>query len=318
MTKEQMKETLCTLLTDHRYTHSLGVVETAVKMARIFGADSEKTEIAALLHDCAKQIPHNTQLDMCIEYGIPLDEVKEKELGLLHAELGAYFAEHEFGITDTEILDAIRYHTLGRENMTDMEKILYLADIIEPNRKEFEGLSELRKLCFENLDRALLYGFGLTISHTNRSGHILHNQTIDAEKYIREKLRKEENIIIMENSFERASLAVKVLDKKKAADVKLLKVSDLTILADYFVICSAGSTTQVKALADYVEDEFAKYGIHPTAREGKGGNEWMLLDYGDVIVHIFYREMREFYGLDKLWNDAESIDIDTIIEKEEE
>ena len=125
MTKEQMKEKLGTMLTDHRYIHSLGVVETAVKMAQIFGVDVEKTEIAALLHDCAKQIPHNTQLEMCKEYGIPLDEVKEKELGLLHAELGAYLAEHDFGITDAEILDAIRYHTLGRKAMTDIEKILY-------------------------------------------------------------------------------------------------------------------------------------------------------------------------------------------------
>ena len=314
MTKEQMKEKLNTLLTDHRYTHSLGVVETAVKMAEHFGVDSEKTEIAALLHDCAKQIPHNTQLEMCKEYKIPLDETKEKELGLLHAELGAYMAEHEFGVTDAEILDAIRYHTLGREDMSDLEKILYLADIIEPNRKDFEGLSELRELCFKNLDRALLFGFGLTIAHTNRNGHILHNQTIEAEKYIREKLRREEILLDNENSFEKAALAVKVLDKKKATDISCLKVSDLTILADYFVICSAGSSTQVKALADYIEDEFAKEGIHPTSREGKGGNEWMLLDYDDLIFHIFYKEMREFYGLDKLWNDAQEIDINTIIE----
>ncbi len=314
MTKEQMKEKLGTLLTDHRYTHSLGVVETAVKMAEHFGADSEKTEIAALLHDCAKQIPHTEQLDLCRKYGIPLDEVKEKELGLLHAELGAYMAEHEFGVKDPEILDAIRYHTLGREDMSDLEKILYLADIIEPNRKDFEGLSELRELCFKNLDRALLFGFGLTIAHTNRNGHILHNQTIEAEKYTREKLRKEEILLDNENSFEKAALAVKVLDKKKATDISCLKVSDLTILADYFVICSAGSSTQVKALADYIEDEFAKEGVHPTAREGKGGNEWMLLDYDDLIVHIFYKEMREFYGLDKLWNDAQEIDINTIID----
>lgn len=314
MTKEQMREKLSTLLTDHRYTHSLGVVETAMKMAEIFGANVEKTEIAALLHDCAKQIPHNTQLEMCKEYGIPLDEVKEKELGLLHAELGAYMAEHDFGIKDTEILDAIRYHTLGRENMSVMEKILYLADIVEPNRKEFDGLKELRELCFKDLDRALLFGFGLTIAHTNRRGHILHNQTIDAERYIREKLRKEEDIVDNENSFEKATLAVKVLDKKKATDISCLKVSDLTILADYFVICSAGSATQVKALADNLEDEFAKEGIHPIAKEGKGGNEWMLLDYGDLIIHIFYRELREFYGLDKLWNDAESIDIKTLID----
>ena len=314
MTTEQMKEKLSTLLTDHRYTHSLGVVETAVKMAQIFGADVKKAEIAALLHDCAKQIPHNTQLELCKNFSIPLDEVKEKELGLLHAELGAYMAEHDFSIADTEILDAIRYHTLGRADMTLLEKILYLSDIIEPNRKDFEGLSELRRLCFEDIDRALLFGFGVTIAHTNRRGHILHNQTIEAERFIREKLRKEENIMDSENSFEKAALAVKVLDKKKASDLSCLKVSNLTILADYFVICSAGSSTQVKALADNVEDEFAKVGIHPTAKEGKGGNEWMLLDYGDLIIHIFYREMRDFYGLDKLWNDAESIDINTLID----
>lgn len=314
MTKQQMKEKLSTMLTDHRYVHSLGVVDTSIKMAEVFGVDTEKTEIAALLHDCAKQIPHTEQLKMCKEFNIPLDEVKEKELGLLHAELGTYLAEHEFGITDTEILDAIRYHTLGRKNMTDLEKILYLSDIIEPNRKDFNGLTKLRSLCFEDLDRALLYGFGLTIAHTNRNGHILHNQTIEAEKYIREKLRMEEKNLDIENSFKKATLAVKTLDKKKANDISLLKVSNLTILADYFVICSASSSTQVKALADNIEDEFAKEGIHPSAREGKGGTEWLLLDYGDVIIHIFYKEMREFYGLDKLWNDAEEIDIKTLID----
>ncbi len=314
MTKQQMKEKLGTMLTDHRYTHSLGVVETAKKMAEVFNVDIEKTEIAALLHDCAKQIPHTEQLEMCKKFNITLDEVKEKELGLLHAELGAYLAEHDFGINDKEILDAIRYHTLGRKNMTDLEKILYLSDIIEPNRKNFDGLSELRSLCFENLDKALLFGFGLTIAHTNRNGHILHNQTREAEKYIREKLRMEEKILGIENAFEKATLAVKVLDKKKANDISLLKVSNLTILADYFVICSASSSTQVKALADNIEEEFAKERIHPIAREGKGGTEWLLLDYGDVIIHIFYKEMREFYGLDKLWNDAEEIDIKTLID----
>ena len=314
MTKEQMKDTLKTLLTDHRYTHSLGVTETAIKMADIFGADREKAEIAALLHDCAKQIPHNEQLRLCIEYNIPLDEVKKKELGLLHAELGAYLAQHEFGVTDPEILDAIRYHTLGRENMTDLEKILYLSDIIEPNRKHFDGIDELRSLCFTDLDRALLYGFGLTIAHTNRNRHILHNQTIEAEKYIREKLRMEEKLLNNENAYEKAVLAVKFLDKKKATDITCLKVANLTILADYFVICSGNSSTQVKALADNIEDEFAKIGMHPTAREGRGGTEWLLLDYCDIIIHIFYKEARDFYGLDRLWSDAEEIDIKTLID----
>ena len=114
-------------------------------------------------------------------------------------------------------------------------------------------------------------------------------------------------------STEKANLAVKVLDSKKAKDIDLLKVGELTILADYFVICTADSSTQVKALADALEDEFEKHDITPFSREGKDGMNWLLLDYGDVIVHIFYREMREFYSLEKLWDDAEKIDITEII-----
>ncbi|MBQ3181562.1 MAG: bis(5'-nucleosyl)-tetraphosphatase (symmetrical) YqeK [Clostridia bacterium] len=312
MTKEQMKEKLKTMLSDHRYVHSLGVIETAMKMAEIFGVDKEKAEIASLLHDCAKQISHDEQLMLCKKYNIPTDDIKEKQKGLLHAELGAYIAEHEFGVNDKEILDAIRYHTLGRVKMTDLEKILYLSDIIEPNRKEFDGLCELRRLCFLDLDRALLYGFRLSISHINRTGCLIHPQTIEAEKYIREKLRKESEPL--NNSLKKATLAVKALDKKKALDITCLDVSGLTILADYFVICSATSSTQLKALAEGIDEEFVKMGITPPTHEGRGGAEWLLLDCGDVIVHIFYKEMREFYGLDKLWDDAKKIDIDNLID----
>ena len=109
-------------------------------------------------------------------------------------------------------------------------------------------------------------------------------------------------------------IAIKALDKKKASDITCLDVSGLTILADYFVICAASSTTQLKALAEGVEEEFVKAGIETPTHEGRGGAEWLLLDCGDVIVHIFYKEMREFYGLDKLWDDAKKIDIDNLID----
>jgi len=312
MTKEQMKEKLSKKLSDHRYVHSLGVLETAVKMAEIFGADVEKARIAALLHDCAKQIPHDEQIRLCYEYGVPTDEIKEKQAGLLHADLGAYLAEHEFGINDKEILDAIRYHTLGRENMSDLEKILYLADIIEPNRKSFSGLKELKELCFLDLDRAMLLGFELSISHVSEIGGILHPQTTAAKKYIEKYSGKGGEPL--DNSLKKAKIAIKALDKKKAMDITCLDVSGLTILADYFVICSASSTTQLKALAEGIDEEFVKEGIEAPTHEGRGGAEWLLLDCGDVIVHIFYKEMREFYGLDKLWDDAKKLDIDTLID----
>ena len=312
MSIEQMEEKLSKMLSEHRYIHSLGVAETAVKMAEIFGVDKEKTQTAALLHDCAKQIPHDEQLKLCYEYGIETDEIKEKQKGLLHADLGAHLAEVEFGITDKKIQDAIKYHTLARENMSDLEKILYLADIIEPNRKEFDGLENLRRLCLLDLDEALLCGLNLSITHVEQKGGTLHPQTIKAKEYIETKKKKGKKSL--DNSFKKAKIALKALDKKKASDITCLDVSGLTILADYFVICSASSTTQLKALAEGVDEEFVKAGIEAPTHEGRGGAEWLLLDCGDVIVHIFYKEMREFYGLDKLWSDAKKLDIDTLID----
>ncbi len=313
MTTVQMKEKLKEILSEHRYTHSIGVMEAAMKMAQRFGVDEEKAELAGLLHDCAKQIEKTEQLNMCDLLHIPLDDVKRENPGLLHAELGAVLAETDFGIQDAEILDAIRFHTLARANMTPLEKILYLADMIEKNRKPFPGLEDLRALCEKDLDEATLYGLELTIAHVARKGRILHTQTMEAEAYYRNLLHKEAYHMEPFSTLDKAQKCVKILDAKKATDIELLQISDLTTLADYFVICTGNSSTQVKALADAVEDEFEKLDIKPYSREGKDGLNWVLLDYGDVIIHIFYKETREFYGLEKLWSDAEKIDISEIV-----
>lgn len=313
MTVEQMKEKLSTMLTEHRYVHSLGVMETAEKLALLFGADREKAVIAGLLHDCAKQIEKPVQLAMCEKLGLELDAVKRENPALLHAELGAELAEKEFGVDDPEILGAIRYHTLARKNMTDLEKILYLSDMMEPNRRDYEGLAELRDISEKNLDEATLFGLELTIAHVERKGQILHKQTMEAEKYYRNLLQKEEHHMELLSPLEKAKKAVCLLDSKKAEQLSLLQVGELTILADYFVICTGNSSTQVKALADTVEEEFEKLGITPISREGKQGFNWVLLDYGDIIVHIFDRTTRDYYNLEKLWDDATEIDISEII-----
>ncbi len=315
MTVDQMKEKLSTMLTEHRFLHSIGVMETAERMAHTFGVDVEKAVLAGLLHDCAKQIDKQEQLKLCDALHVPLDDVKRENLSLVHAELGAKLAELDFGVHDSEVLGAIKYHTLGRKDMTDLEKILYLADIIEPNRKEFDGLSQLRALCNENLDEAILYGLELTIAHVERKGLILHTQTMEAESFYRNLLHKEVYHMEPLSALEKAKKAVMLLDSKKAADISLLKVGDLTILADYFVICSGNSNTQVRALADTLEDEFEKIGIMPLSKEGREGYSWVILDYGEIIIHIFDRPTREFYSLDKLWNDATEIDITDIVKE---
>jgi len=110
-----------------------------------------------------------------------------------------------------------------------------------------------------------------------------------------------------------AKLIVKTLDGKKARDIKLLRTTEVTILADFFVICTAGSTTQLKTLSDEVEKNLKTAGEVPLRREGHRSSSWVLIDYGCVIVHLFLQETREFYSLEHLWSDAEDIDISTMI-----
>ena len=113
-------------------------------------------------------------------------------------------------------------------------------------------------------------------------------------------------------SLEILQTAVKTLDAKKAVDIKAIKVDDITILADYFVIATGMSSTQVKALADEIDFRLSEKGIEPLHIEGKSSG-WILLDYGSVIIHVFYKTDREFYELDHLWQDAQQIDISEML-----
>lgn len=113
----------------------------------------------------------------------------------------------------------------------------------------------------------------------------------------------------MLNSIELVSAAVKALDSKKGKDIKVLHIEDQTTLADYFVICTGTSNTQVKALADAVEETMSRQGEEPHHIEGHRGGQWTLLDYSAVVVHVFTEEAREFYGLERLWSDAALVDI---------
>ena len=116
----------------------------------------------------------------------------------------------------------------------------------------------------------------------------------------------------MVNAKEMALAAAKALDSKKGRDIKVLEIDKITTLADYFVICSGGSNTQINALCDEVEKELDQLGEQPIHREGYRGGGWILLDFGCVIVHIFQKEMREFYNLEHLWSDAEEISLSAL------
>lgn len=108
---------------------------------------------------------------------------------------------------------------------------------------------------------------------------------------------------------EALGIIVKTLDRKKAEDIKVLKITNLTIIADYFVIADGTSNTQTKALADEVEFQLKEQGLAPNQIQGNNGGGWIILDYGDIVVHVFNKEQRDFYNLERLWRDGEDIDI---------
>ena len=114
--------------------------------------------------------------------------------------------------------------------------------------------------------------------------------------------------------FEAAKLAVQALSDKQASDIRLLQTTELTVLADYFLICTANSTPHVRTLYDEVDKRLSEAGMPPVRREGYRNSNWLLLDFGCLIVHIFQRETREFYNLERLWSDARELNIDEIVE----
>lgn len=113
---------------------------------------------------------------------------------------------------------------------------------------------------------------------------------------------------------EMIKIIVQALDSKKAENIKAIGIKDLTIIADYFIIANGSSTTQTRALADEVEFKLGQLGTKPARTEGYNGSNWIILDYSDIVVHIFYKETREFYSLERLWSDGEQVDISSYID----
>ena len=174
----QLRPVALSYLKHKRIPHVLGTEQEAIRLAERYGADVEKARRAALLHDCTKKLDMEEQLALCCRYGIQLDGLEQKALKLLHSKTGAAIARDVFGVDD-DIYSAIWYHTTGHAGMTKLEKIIYLADYIEPSR-DFPGVDKLRKVCYEDLDRGLLMGLEMTIEEMTSMGNPVHHATIEA------------------------------------------------------------------------------------------------------------------------------------------
>lgn len=170
-------EKLKASLSKKRYQHSEGVCDTAVRLARKFGADEKKAAVAGILHDCAKGMKIPEQIEKCAEYGLPLDEITQQCAPVIHAPLGAEMAKREYGIRDEEILNAIRRHTVGGKGMTLLDKILYTADMIEPHR-EFDGVERLRAEAEQDLETAFFDCVRQSLIFNIQENKMIHPDTL--------------------------------------------------------------------------------------------------------------------------------------------
>jgi predicted HD superfamily hydrolase involved in NAD metabolism len=155
MCSADIKKRLVIELDEIRYIHSVSTAYTAQCLAMRYDCDLKKAKLAGILHDCAKCMPNDKKLILAENIGLTISSVERKKPDLLHAKLGEYLAKEVYGVNDIEVLNAIRYHTTGRPNMTMLEKIIYLADYIEPERRFHEEITGTRQLAFVDIDRAI-------------------------------------------------------------------------------------------------------------------------------------------------------------------
>lgn len=186
LSNEELKNVAVGLLKKKRVAHVLGCAETAVKLAERYGQDKTVAYRAGLLHDVTKAIDGEDQLLLVEKYGILIRDYERKNPKLLHAKTGAAVAKYVFGESEA-VVDAICWHTTGRPDMTPMEKIIYLADYMEPNR-DFPGVAWLRETTFRDLDEGLRLGLTLCIGELEREKKIVCNDSRDALAYIEAQL----------------------------------------------------------------------------------------------------------------------------------
>ncbi len=185
--REQLIEIVSGQMPAKRWKHVEGVMETAVVLAERYGGDKEKADLAALLHDLAKFWPIERQEAVLRDNGLN-PELLQHDKQLLHAEVGAFISQRDYGIADPEVLDAIRYHTSGRVGMTKLDKIVCLADYIEPGR-DFPGVGRIRELAEHSLEEALIAGFDSTISFLLEKGKAIFPLTVLARNDLIKEMR---------------------------------------------------------------------------------------------------------------------------------
>jgi predicted HD superfamily hydrolase involved in NAD metabolism len=183
MELEQLRQNMKKILSKSRYQHILGVEDVSYDLALLYGCNTQSASIGGILHDCAKSLTDEELLKECRKYHIPVTNAEQKSVYLLHAKVGAAYAKDKYEVEEEDILHAISYHTTGRPGMTLLEKIIFTADFIEPNRKIIPNLFEIRKTAYGNLDLAVFMILGNTLQYLKNSNAVIDPRTTQTYEY---------------------------------------------------------------------------------------------------------------------------------------
>ena len=184
---KKIRKTMKKVLDSKRYEHTLGVEYTAAALAMRYAGSISNARMAGLLHDCAKCMSDEKRLSICEKHNISINEVERRNPFLLHAKVGSFLAMEEYHVNDTDIINAILNHTTGRPQMSLLEKIVFIADYIEPGRKQAPNLKEIRQLAFTDLDAALLKVLEDTLDYLKSTGGEWDPMTEKTYEYYRKK-----------------------------------------------------------------------------------------------------------------------------------
>lgn len=337
-----LRSALSARLSPRRFAHTLGVEETAARLAELYlPAAGSLLRAAALLHDLTKEKSETEQREILSAAGVVLRPDEDASPKIFHGITAALLIPREFpDFADPVLLSAVRYHTTGHRGMTLPEALLYLADYIEPGRT-FADCVALRKAFFSvdvaalppekrlsHLRRVLLSSFDFSIAELTGAGAPVCLDTLHA----REELAGPAPALLKGNKMDNetqetpmaaepaafpaeetkpsladadaetvAQAALAALEDKKAKDPVLIPVAGRSDITDYLVLATGTSGTHVRALSDTVQEALAVRGLYPLRAERTDKGNWEVVDYGPVMVHVFDRESREFYHLDKLY-----------------
>ena len=304
----QLNDYVKEILSEKRYRHTISVVaegERLAKLNRLSDEDIRRVKLACVFHDSAKELPDEKMTQLIKKYNLP-----ERYIGnsnLAHGKIASKTISDDFAIFDEDIVNGISYHTTGRAGMSDVEKIVFIADAIEPLR-DYDVVDKIRKVTYEDLNLGCHLMLVETIKMlAGKNQGPIDSDTVESEQWFREIIK--EKIQNMESK-DMAMIAAKALDSKHAEDIMVIDIALKSSIADYMVIASAKNERMVGAQVDEVEDQLAKVSILPRSIEGKKDSGWMLMDYGDIIVNVLTEDMRGRYNIEKIWGDCEVLKLE--------